>query len=357
MSDELIVHSLAPFNAEPAPDVLRARFITLQRDLYVRSHGDVPVIDESLHRVWVGGNVQTPLDLSIDALRTQFEPRTVVSVMQCAGNRRGDLVPVAPVSGDPWGPGAIGNAQWTGAALADVLRAAGVSGEAALHVAFHGADDVEVEGERSPYGASIPIAKAMRPEVLLAYAINGEALRPEHGFPLRAVVPGYAGVRSVKWLTQIDVRETPADTPVQQKDYKLFPPGLAKHEAQWDRGLTINEMPLTSAICTPAKNAELAAGPTTIAGYANATDRAILRVDVSIDGGRHWSQAELEGDPNAPWSWTFWRITLALPKGEHELAVRAWDSAMQTQPALARDAWNFAGYLCSAWHRICVTAK
>jgi sulfite oxidase len=192
----------------------------------------------------------------------------------------------------------------------------------------------------------------MSPEVLLAYEMNGEALAPEHGFPLRAVVPGYAGVRSPKWLGAVTVRDGPVDSHIQARDYKLFPPDVTKETAQWDKGVTIYDMPLNAAICEPPADALLRSGDNELRGYAMATARTIVRVDVSVDGGRNWCQAELEAHPASPWVWTFWKIKLHLPKGEHELAVRAWDSAMQTQPALPDDTWNFKGYLNASWHRV-----
>lgn len=349
---DLIVHSKEPLNAEPPLDRLRASYVTPRRDFYVRTHGTIPRLDAAAHRLRVGGRVATPLDLSMDDLRARFPRRTVMAVMQCAGNRRADMQQVRPVSGDPWAPGAIGNAEWAGVALADVLRAAGAEGGASLHVAFESLDDCEVEGERFRYAASIPMAKAMSPEVLLATEMNGEALAPEHGFPLRAVVPGFAGVRSPKWLQAVTVQDRPSDAKPQARDYKLFPPDVTKETADWDKGVTIYDMPLDSAICEPAPHAALKPGATTLRGYAVATARAIVRVDVSADGGRTWRQAELEHDPDAPWSWTFWQATLDLPEGERELAVRAWDSAGQTQPALPDDTWNFKGYLGASWHRI-----
>ncbi len=352
---DLIVHSKQPLNAEPPLNRLRASYVTSQRDFYVRTHGNIPSVDGARHRLRVGGRVATPLDLSMEDLRDRFPRRTVTAVMQCAGNRRADMQQVRPVSGDPWAAGAIGNAEWAGAALADVLRAAGFETEASLHVAFSSLDDCEVEGERFRYEASIPIAKAMSPEVLLAYEMNGEALAPEHGAPLRAVVPGYAGVRSPKWLAGITVQDRPSDGHVQARDYKLFPPDITKETADWDKGVTIYDMPLDSAICEPAPHAELKPGRTMLRGYATATARSVVRVDVSSDGGRTWQQAELQHDPDAPWSWTFWQAALDLPQGEHELAVRAWDSAGQTQPALPDDTWNFKGYLGASWHRIPVT--
>ncbi len=314
------------------------------------------LLDESRHRLHVGGRVGTPLDISMAELRRRFPERSITAVMQCAGNRRADLQSVRPTSGDPWAPGAIGNAEWTGVALADVLRAAGAQTDRSLHVAFDACDEVEMPKEgRFTYGASIPIAKAMSPEVLLAYAMNGETLAPEHGFPLRVVVPGFAGVRSAKWLTAITVQDTPSDNHMQQRDYKLLPPDVTEETVDWAKGVTIYDMPLNAAICEPASGAELKAGRNVVRGYAIATARDIMRVDVSVDGGRTWKQAALEHNADAPWSWTFWTATLDLPKGKHELAVRAWDSAGQTQPALPDDIWNFKGYLSAAWHRVRVS--
>ncbi len=353
----LIVHSSKPFNAEPPLDRLRAASITAQADFYVRSHGDIPQLDEARHRLTVAGRVRTPLDLSMAALRERFAACTVTAVMQCAGNRRADMQSVRPTSGDPWAPGAIGNAEWTGVRLADVLRAAGADTDAALHVAFAACDEVDLPEEgRFHYGASIPMSKAMCPDVLLAFAMNGEALAPEHGHPLRVVVPGFAGVRSPKWLAAITVQDSPSDNPVQARDYKLMPPDVTQNTVDWETGITIYDMPLNSAICEPQAHARMKAGRTTLRGYAIATARAIVRVDVSMDGGRSWSQAELDHDADAPWSWTFWTATLDLAAGEHELAVRAWDSAGQTQPAQADDTWNFKGYLSAAWHQVHVSA-
>jgi sulfite oxidase len=349
---DLIVHSEQPLNAEPPLARLRAAYVTAQPDFYVRTHGNIPSLDAATHRLRVEGRVGTRLDLAMDELRDRFPRREVTAVMQCAGNRRADMRQVRPVAGDPWAPGAIGNAEWAGVALADVLRAAGAEADGSLHVAFSSLDDCEVEGERFRFGASIPMTKAMSPEVLLAYEMNGEALAPEHGAPLRAVVPGFAGVRSAKWLAGITVQDTPSSSYTQQKDYKLFPPDVTKETADWDEGVTIYEMPLNAAICTPAPHAELETGAATLRGYAIANDRSVARVDVSSDGGRTWRQAELEHNPHAPWSWTFWQATLDLPQGEHELAVRAWDSAGQTQPAAPDDTWNFKGYLSASWHRV-----
>ncbi len=352
----LLVHSTVPFNAEPALDRLRSAFVTATRDFYIRSHGAVPAIDRAAYRLRVEGRVGEPLSLSLAELQSRFAARTVTAVMQCAGNRRADLQQVRPTTGDPWAAGAIGNAQWTGVALADVLRAAGAPDDAALHVAFTAADIAANEGAPdAPFGASIPMAKARAPEVLLAWAMNGEPLTPEHGAPLRVVVPGYAGVRSPKWLATIRVQEQPSAAFQQQLDYLLFPPDMREDTADPERGSVIYAMPLNSAICEPEAGAALAAGEIRVRGYAVASDRAIIRVDVSADGGRGWQQATIEESGDEPWSWTLWHATLAIARGDHELVVRAWDAAGQTQPALPDDTWNFKGYLSAAWHRVRVT--
>ena len=349
----LIVRSHLPFNAETPLARLRRDFITPQAGFYVRSHGPVPTLSASDHRLQIEGRVARPLNLSMEDLHDGFPIRTVVAVMQCAGNRRDELHRWRPVSGDLWSAGAIGNAAWTGVALADVLKAAGADADPALHVAFEAGDEVE-GGLR--FGVSIPMAKAVAPDVLLAFAMNGEPLAPEHGFPLRVVVPGFAGIRSPKWLIRITVQDTPSDNPMQQTDYKLMPPDLTAETADWARGMTINEMPLNAAICEPASGAVLDAGPVSLRGYAIGCGRSVERIDVSADRGANWQQAALTVRPETPWSWTFWETSLNLPPGEHELTARAWDAAGQTQPAQPADVWNFKGYLCTAWHRVRVTA-
>ena len=353
----LIVHSQAPFNAEPPTAQLRASFTTPLGGFYVRSHGDTPLLDRAAHRLTVTGKVGTKLVLSVAELRERFAARTITATMQCAGNRRADMRRVRPVSGDPWAPGAIGNADWTGVSLAEVLHAAGAEAEATHHVAFDCADECHVGGKTFRYGVSIPMPKALAPEVLLAYAMNGQDLAPEHGAPLRVVVPGWAGARSPKWLHTITVQPAPSENPIQADDYKLFPPHLTKETAEPALGITINALPLNSAICEPAPYARLPSGPVTLRGYATASGRAVLRVDVSPDGGRTWSQAALEDHGGSRWSWVFWNATLDLPKGERELVVRAWDESGQTQPAAADEVWNFRGYLSSAWHRVGVLVE
>ena len=350
----LILRCPDPLNAETAPDRLISSFLTPQAHFYIRSHGPVPDLAAG-HCVVLDGLIDRPRSFTRAELQAAFPIRTVTATMQCAGNRRAHLQGVEKTSGDPWDVGAIGNAEWTGVALGDVLAAAGIR-DGALFVGTTGADDVDVDGETAPFGASIPIAKALASDVLIAWAMNREPLTPEHGAPLRLIVPGYAGVRSAKWLTRIEVRDRPSDAPIQAKDYKLFPSSVLKDEADWDQGLTIEEMPLNAAICSPVDGEHVGSGSCSIEGYAVAFGRAVSRVEVSTNGGTDWVQADLTARPDAPWSWTQWRVAVELSPGLHVLVVRAVDGAGQMQSERPEAIWNFAGYLSTAWHRITVTA-
>ena len=315
----LVVHTITPLNAEPCMDRLVASFVTPQSQLYIRTHGEVQHLDGDTHRVKVTGRVERETDFSVAELRAQFTSHKVMAVLQCAGNRRADLQQVAKTAGDPWQAGAIGNVEWTGVLLRDVLAAVGAPWTGDLQVAFYTLDEIEVEGEKGLYGVSISLAKAVHDEVLLAFEANGEPLAPEHGFPVRVIVPGYAGVRSAKWLGEIRVQEEPADSPIQRRDYKLFPASVTKAEADWDAGLTINAMPVNSAICTPRQGQTLEPGQIMLAGWATASERSISRVDVSIDGGRSWRQATLEQNAEAPSAWTLWSLSPSSRRGSTSL--------------------------------------
>jgi sulfite oxidase len=199
-----------PRNAGPELAALRAQVVTPNGLFFIRSHGDVPRVDPASFRLEVGGLVRRPLALTLAEIRAR-PARTATVTLECAGNRRGDLIAVEPIPGElPWGEDAIGNAFWTGTPLADLLAEAGPH-PSASHVAFSGLDDVLRHGETFRFGGSIPLEKALAPEVLLAWEMNGVPLPPEHGAPLRAVVPGFIGARSVKWLSRIELRDTPSE--------------------------------------------------------------------------------------------------------------------------------------------------
>jgi len=352
----MIERSPEPYNAEPEPGALIERFLTPQALFYVRSHGPVPNLPSN-HRIQVSSVGDAKRSFSMDDLKVQFTTRSVTAVLQCAGNRRTAFQQVGKTSGDPWDVGAIGNAEWTGVRLADVLDAVGASDASNLFVAFTGADQVEVEGEEAAFGVSIAMAKARAPDVLIAWAMNGETLTPEHGAPLRLVVPGYAGVRSAKWLTRIEVRNTPSDAPIQARDYKLYPADMTGDTVDWSQGLTINAMPLNAAICSPNSGESIAAGKVRIQGYAVAYDRGISRVEISVNGGLNWMQATFADDPDVRWGWRRWSLEALLAKGLQHLVVRAFDEAGQGQPERPDTMWNHAGYLCAAWHHVYVLVE
>ena len=269
-SARLIVRSERPLNAETPLPRLRGAFLTPQADFYVRTHGDIPEIDAAEYRLRVEGGSVDGLELGLADLRARFPRRTVTATLQCAGNRRGDLQTVGETSGDPWDAGAIGNGAWGGVALSDLLRSAGLADPGDLHVAFRCRDLCEADGPCQPYEVSIPARKAMDGEVLLASELNGEPLTPAHGFPLRVVVPGYAGVRSAKWLDRITVQAGPSGAHWQARDYRLFPPGASGEDAVPEDGLPINDMPLNSAICDPVRGGTVRAGRVPVRGYATA---------------------------------------------------------------------------------------
>ncbi|MFN2455610.1 MAG: molybdopterin-dependent oxidoreductase [Pyrinomonadaceae bacterium] len=348
----LIVRTTKPFNAGPPLPLLYRNFITPTDLFFVRNHADVPMVDEARYRLSVGGMVDAPLQLTLQDIKKSFSNSTVPATLQCAGNRRDEMARVREIPGElPWGAEAISNAAWTGAPLREILLAAKPEA-AAAHVAFTGLDEVERRGETFGFGGSIPIEKALNAEVLLAYEMNDEPLTPTHGFPLRAIVPGYIGARSVKWLSHITLQAEPSRNYFQARAYKLFPPYVDAGTVDWNGGIMLGEQSLNSVICTPQDGEAISAGHTRIKGYAMAGgDRRIERVDVSIDGGETWTTAALPEDRPA-WVWSLWEAALDLPPGEHEIIARAWDSAANTQPEHARHLWNFKGYMNNSWHRV-----
>jgi sulfite oxidase len=346
--DDLVVHQQEPFNAETGIESL-ADSVTPTDAFYVRAHGAVPVIDIDAWRLRVGGMVGRELSLSLETLREAFRERTVTATLQCAGNRRSRLMAIRRIPGEaPWGPGATGTAIWTGVALADVLALAGpLSG--ASDVGFEGADLCPEAEPVQRFGGSIPLDKASRSEVLLAWAMNGEPLAAVHGAPLRVVVPGYIGARSIKWLERIELRSAPWMGYYQHIAYRLVPadgtpgPGV---------GMPLGLVALNSEILSPRDGDIVPAGPIEVRGYAFAGgDRHVARVDVSIDAGASWRQAELLDDLGR-WAWRHWRIRVDLEPGMHELLVRAWDSSAATQPDDDAALWNPKGYVNNARPRI-----
>jgi len=354
---DLIVHTTAPVNAEPPIEKLRENFVTPQELFYIRNHGEIPDINKETFRLVVNGMVEKELELSLDKIMNEFPKHSVMATLQCAGNRRDQLIAVAPVPGEvPWQSGAIGNARWAGAPLKDVLLAAGVKQEA-LYVEFMGAEEVIRHGENVGFGASIPIDKALSNDVLLAYEMNDLPLEPTHGFPLRVVVPGYIGARSVKWLTRITLRDKPSDNYFQAHAYQLFPPQASAETVDWKSGLQLSELSVNCVITSPREGNTMPNKKILVQGFAMCGGgRKVARVDVSSDNGETWMIAKIT-EGNLPWAWVFWEANMELKKGEHELIARAYDTASNTQPEDARHIWNFKGYMNNAWHRVKFTVK
>jgi sulfite oxidase len=220
-------------------------------------------------------------------------------------------------------------------------------------VGFDGADVCHEATPVQRFGGSIPLDKGCRPEVLLAWAMNGEPLLPVHGAPLRVVVPGYIGARSVKWLERIEVRSAPWDGYFQHVAYRLLPENGAPGPGE---GMPLGLVALNADVLAPADGDTVRAGAVEVRGYAFAGgERHVARVDVSVNRGAAWTQAELLDDLGR-WAWRHWRITLDLAPGDHEILVRAWDSSAATQPEDEAALWNPKGYVNNARPRIRVRA-
>ncbi len=352
---DLLVHEREPFNAETTRAALAEGPLTATDAFYVRGHGPVPEPDHGAFRLRVGGHVERELALSLADLRSGLLPQhEVTATLQCAGNRRAGLIAVRDIPGEaPWGPGATGTATWRGVSLADVLAAARPTAGAA-HVGFEGLDRCEEPDPPQLYGSSIGLDKARRPEVVLAFEMNGEPLEAVHGAPVRVVVPGYIGARSVKWLQRIELRRDPWEGYFQETVYRMLAPDA---EVAPGNGFPLGIVALNSDVLVPEDGATVAAGPVELRGYAFAGgERHVARVDVSVDAGDAWHQAELLSDLGS-WAWRTWRLTVDLPAGAHDIHVRAWDSSAATQPEDPAGLWNPKGYCNNAQARIAVTAR
>jgi DMSO/TMAO reductase YedYZ molybdopterin-dependent catalytic subunit len=315
---------------------------------YLLIHYDIPAVDPGAWSLTVGGHVRQPLTLTLEDLRSR--PRRSAAVtMECAGNGRAKLSP-RPLS-QPWLAEAIGTAEWTGTPLRGVLEEAGIQ-EGAVEVVFTGADH-GLEGEvEQDYARSLPLAEALLDDVLLAYEVNGQPLPPQHGFPLRLVVPGWYGMTSVKWLRSIEVLAEPFQGYQQVRGYRY-------RDQPEDVGEPVTRIAPRALMVPPgfpefmSRDRVIPYGPVRLEGRAWSGWGPIDRVQVSVDGGRTWYGAEL-GDPPGPAAWTPWTFawTPSGP-GEYELSCRARDTAGNEQPL--EPTWNVGGYSNNAVQRVRVT--
>eukprot|EP00118_Oscarella_pearsei_P025113 m.307539 g.307539 ORF g.307539 m.307539 type:complete len:511 (+) comp42422_c0_seq1:128-1660(+) len=363
----LNVKSQKPFNAETPLSLLGDQFYTPNSIFFVRNHLPVPEVNVDAYKLRVGGMGVRNVTYTLRELRDKYAHHMISATVQCAGNRRTGLSAVKVVRGLSWGQAAIGTATWTGVRLRDVLLDAGcdVNGDA-KHIEFECLDK-DMTGDA--YAVSIPIEKALSEDggVLLVFEMNGKPLPPDHGYPLRVIVPGVAGARNAKWVTKIIAKASESDSFWQQEDYKVFDPSSLPETADYSRATSIQETPVQSAITEPASGTVVDPDEETVTvkGYAfSGGGRDINRVDVTIDGGLTWhraclQQAKSEGF-NKQWAWTLWEVDVDIPKGRTgsmEIACRAVDSANNTQPEKGEHVWNFRGLLNNSWHCVHVDLK
>ncbi len=355
LGKELIFRTTDPRNAEPTLDNLVKSWITPVKHFYVRSHAPNPKIDIGRFELSVEGKVRKPLKLSFADL-SRLTSHTITATLTCAGNRRAEFNREGKVGGVQWGPGAIGNATWTGVALSDVLKQAEVL-EDAKHVWFEGLDEIEKGGGIIPFGGSVPLPKAMiavegdnkTPGAMLAHKMNGQPLSPDHGYPLRTIVPGYVGARSVKWLGKIIVSDKPSPNHYLANAYKVV---NKTDPIDWTESGPIYRFPINGAIATPEGGATVSPGPISLSGYALPTGRAdstVKQVMISADGGDTWTKAKLTGQ-SSEYCWQLWNATINVKADTTSLIMKAFDTSGGFMPS--RVPWNAKGYLQNSWYRM-----
>jgi sulfite oxidase len=364
-SPVLKVNTQTPFNAETPSVLLADNYITPNDIFYIRNHLPVPRVDPEQYSLEIKGEgIEKPITLTLDDLKSKFPKHKVTATVQCAGNRRIELNKVKQVKGIPWTGGAIGTAEWSGARLRDVLLYAGIKEDDVEHVHLEGLDNNPLTGER--YGSSIPASKAMSStgDCLLAYEMNGVEIPVDHGYPVRAIVPGVVGARNVKWLATVVASKEEYNGFWQKNDYKGFSPSTDWSNVDFSTAPSIQELPVTSFISSPTDGAKLSKDEPDISlrGIAwSGGGREVVRVDVSADGGETWHVAEIIAGAGQPymraWAWVVWEATIPVPssRGEVELCCKAVDRSYNVQPDTAGPIWNLRGCLSNAWHRIHVT--
>jgi DMSO/TMAO reductase YedYZ molybdopterin-dependent catalytic subunit len=343
----LAVVSRVPLNAETRLHQ-HPGLLTPNRAFYKRNHFPIPALSLASWRLRIAGLVDRLVAYTYDDLRA-LPNRTLLVTLECAGNGRSGFDP--PVEGEPWGYGAVSTAEWTGVPLAHLLAEAGVT-QAACEIVVTGADsgDVPAAGATIPYARSLPAGYALEGDALLAYAMNGELLAPEHGFPVRLIVPGWYGMAAVKWVTRIEAVAAPFRGFYQSERYVMPAAGLDEPPS-----VPLTTTAVRSLIANPAEGAVLAAGTHVIRGFAWSGEAPIARVEVSLDGGRSWHLAVLTSEPSR-YAWCRWEyVWHAATPGATTLLGRAADAAGNTQPAAPT--WNRLGYANNAVQSVPVTIR
>jgi sulfane dehydrogenase subunit SoxC len=317
-------------NQETRLETLRG-YLTPASHFFIRSHAATPALDTRTWRLRIEGNgVERPLELSFDDL-LRLSSRSVIAFVECGGNGRAFFNEFMGkvASGTQWRLGGIGVAEWTGVPLGAVLELAKVRQgipRDILNVLVEGLDSVKVN-------RPISLDKAFEDDTLLAYAFNGEPVPPDHGFPVRAIVPGWVGINNIKWVGRIEVRDTVIDVPTTTKTYVLEGP-------DYPNKVVLRQQTLKSAVALPWP-ASLPAGRQRVRGFAWSPVGRISRVEYSLDRGQAWQPAALR-EPNTPRAWTRWDFEWDARPGDHVILTRASDDKGNTQPASIP--WNAQGY-------------
>jgi sulfane dehydrogenase subunit SoxC len=315
---------------------------------YLLSHYDIPLVDAATWRLEVDGLVERPLSLTLDELRTRPAVELAVT-MECAGNGRAYVEP--HVVSQPWLLEAVGTANWRGVSVAALLEDAGVH-DGAIEALFTGLDRGVEGGEEQSYARSLAVAELLDGDALLAYEVNGAPLPPQHGYPLRLVVPGWYGMTSVKWLSRITLRDEPFDGYQMRHSYRL-------RQEEDEPGEPVTRIAPRSLMVPPgipeflSRDRVVEAGPCEIRGKAWSGEAEIAGVDVSTDGGASWAPATLDEGALGRWAWRAWRFHWDAEPGEHELCCRARDLGGSEQPLDAP--WNVGGYKNNAVQRVRVS--
>jgi len=325
----MIVRQTLPQNLE-MPFASLSDWVVAAERFYVRSHFAVPKIDAANFKLIVEGHVENRLELSLADLK-QFEKTTTPLTLECAGNGRVFLTPA--VRGLQWANGAVGNAEWNGIPLGTLLdRAKPKAG--AIDVVLAGVDSGSLTADPATPGAihfsrSLPLAKAKKPESIIAWGMNGADLTPSHGFPLRAVIGGWYGMASVKWLNRIFVSDRPYKGYFQTMDYSYYVRAIGSEPEV----IPVTEIQPKAAIARPGPNETVPVNkPYTVFGAAWAGESTVAKVEVSADGGTTWMEAKLDDKPK-PFCWVKWRWEwMPTARGPARLLAKCTDERGTTQP-------------------------
>jgi DMSO/TMAO reductase YedYZ molybdopterin-dependent catalytic subunit len=346
-----------PVNAE-TPAHLLDDDVTPTARHFVRNNGIPPHdVNPDSWMLTIDGLVDNPLTLSIADLKSKFEVVSRKICIECGGNGRAFFDPKA--KGNQWSLGAVACAEWTGVRLADVLKAAGVKNSATYTANFGADTHLSGKAGKLPISRGVPIAKAMDSNNLITFAMNGEPIHPMNGAPLRLHTPGWPGSFSHKWFNRMQLRDVVHDGPkMTGAAYRLPPhPVAAGSKVDKKKMVLIESMVVKSLITSPETGIKLPKGERSVPvhGHAWAGDSSVARVDLSIDFGATWIQAELAPPPNR-YAWQSFTKTVQLPQeGYYEIWARATDDQGRMQPFAI--AWNPKGYMNNSMHRISVVAS